>query len=180
MIEMWLFFIILLLVLLNHFSDLRLRDKMLAATVQKSPIGQVEMWVNAMFNRYKHDVFSRRRDFYAELVFTEKAIIIFRMLKLGPIKLRSNMLILAKNFDDIPQVDGFWYWLQTGMLYRINSIVIDGRSILLECTLTMPPGSICNRTILHKFLLADLRDNNAYKNVLLLHRHISQKMPSTF
>lgn len=172
---MWLLLIFAILILLNHVADLRIRDKILAVIVQKTPIGQVETWVNALHNRYKYDVFARRRDFYAEIVFSEKAIIIFRMLKLGPIKLRGNVMVLAKSFDDIPQINDFWYRMQTGMLYRIDAIVIDGRRVLLECTYTMPSNRVCNRTILHKFVLSDLRDNDAYKNILLLHRHLLER-----
>lgn len=177
---MGIFFIIAILFLLFHIAELRTRHKILAVIAQKTPIAQVETWVNVLKNRYKYDIFAIRRDFYAELVFTEKAIIIFRMLKLGPIKLRSNVLVLAKNFDDMPRVDSFWYQFQTSMLYRIDSISIDGRRVFLECTYTMPPGRVYNRTILYKFLIPDLRDNDAYKNMLLLHRHLHQKSHSAF
>lgn len=172
---MWLLLIFAILILLNHIADLHIRDKILAVIVQKTPIGRVETWVNALHNRYKYDVFARRRDFYAEIVFSEKAIIIFRMLKLGPIKLRGNVMVLAKSFDDIPQINDFWYRMQTGMLYRIDAIVIDGRRVLLECMYTLPSNRVCNRTILHKFVLSDLRDNDAYKNILLLHRNLLER-----
>lgn len=168
------FFIVATIFLLFHIAEWRNRHKILAVLNQKTPIGQVETWLNVLKNRYRHDVFAIRRDFYGELIFTEKAIIIFRMMKLGPIKLRSDTLILAKNFDDKPQVDSFWYQFQTGMLYRLDNIEIDGRRVLLECTYTMPPGMLCNRTILYKFLIPDLRDNDAYKNMLLLHRHLRE------
>lgn len=175
---MWLVLFIVLLVLLSHVADLRIQDKVLAVIVQKTPVGQVETWVNTLQNSTKHDIFAHRRDFYAELVFTEKAIIIFRMFKLGPIKLRTSMMVLAKGFDDVPLIDDFWYRMQAAMLYKLDSILIDGRRVLFECTYTMPQGYQFNRFIrlrYRKFLISDLRDNDAYKNVLLLNRHLQQK-----
>ena len=172
--EMWIILFLLTIFLLSHVADLRIRGKIMLVVNQKTPIGHIETWLNALHNRYKYHIFARRRDFYAELLFTEKAIIIFRMLKLGPIKLRSNVMVLAKSFEDIPQINDFWYRMQTGMLYRIDSIVIDGRRILLECTYIMPSNEVCNRTILHKFVISDLRDNDSYKNVLLLQRHLQE------
>lgn len=180
---MWFFIFVVLLTLLNHLAESRIRKKVLGVVSQNSAFGQVETWVNSLRNRYKYEIFAMRHDFYAELVFTEKAIIIFGMFKLGSIKLRRGLMVLATSFEDMPQIDSFWYRLQTGMLYRIDSIVIDGRRVLLECTYTMPPGYWCNRTIQYKFLIPDLRDNDAYKNVLLLHRHFHEtrnQFPLTF
>lgn len=103
-----------------HIAEWRNRHQVLAVINQKTPIGQVELRLNVLKNRYKHNIFAIRRDFYGELIFTEKAIIIFRMLKLGPIKLRSDTLVLAKNFDDKPRVDslGNIYFLQQNGIVR--------------------------------------------------------------
>jgi hypothetical protein len=180
---MWLIPVFVLLSMLIHMAYLRLRDKILATLVQKSLVAQVETWVNALKNDTKYDIFAQRWDFYAELLFTEKAIIIFRMFKLGPIKLRGNIIVLAKSFDDVPSINDFWYRMHTGMLHRIDSISIDGRRVLVESTHMMPTSYWFNRFIkmrYRKFLIADLKDNDAYKNILLLQRHLYSKNGSTF
>jgi hypothetical protein len=174
--DMWMVFAILLIMLvLNHFEELRIRGKILTEINQNAPIGHIQTWVNAMYNRYRLPVFARRRDFYAELIFTEQAIFILRMLKFGPIKLHSNILTLVKNHEDIPQIADFWYAFQTTMYYKIDSLVIDGRRILIECSYVSPPNQGYIKRYEHKFLISDLRDNDAYKNVLLLNRYLQQK-----
>lgn len=173
---MWILLAILLVLFtLNHYGELRIRDKILAGINQETPIGQAESWVNATYNRYRLLVFAQRRDFYAELIFTQQAIFIFRMLKFGPIKLRSNILTLVKNYEDIPQINDFWYAFQTTMYYKIDSLFIDGRRILIECSYVSPPNRGFIKRYEHKFVIPDLRDNDAYKNVLLLNRHLQQK-----
>jgi hypothetical protein len=172
---MWILFtIFLILFALNHYGELRIRNKILVEINQETPIGQAELWINATYNRYKLPVFAQRRDFYAEMIFTEQAIFIFRMLKLGPIKLRSNVLTLVKNDEDIPQINDFWYTFQTTMYYKIDSLFIDGRRILIECSYVSPPNQGFIKRYEHKFLIPDLHDNDAYKNVLLLHRYLQQ------
>ena len=172
---MWIYLsIILVMLTMNHFWMLWVRNKILASIEQPEPIGEVQLWVLATYNQYRLPIFARRRDFYADVIFTEKMIFIFRMLKLGPIKLHNTIYYLVKRTDDLPPIHDFWFLRQTDMFYKIDALLLDGRRVMIECSYISRPTLGFFKCREHKFLFPDLRDNDAYKNVLLLHRHFHQ------
>jgi hypothetical protein len=60
----------------------------------------------------------------------------------------------------------------------IDALLLDGRRVMIECSYVSRPTFGFFKCREHKFLFPDLRDNDAYKNVLLLHRYFHQKEKS--
>lgn len=161
-----------------HFWLLQVRRLILAEIKQVAPLGKVELWVGATNNgRLRLPIFAQKRYFFAEVIFAERSIFIFKIYKLGPLQLYADIFCLVKQSEDIPRIQDLWFSIKMATYHKINSILIDGNRVVVECSWEARQKRWGMRMKFYesKFLISDLRDSDAHKNLHYLDHYIHQK-----